>query len=132
MILVTKTSDQARQRDTPSLLLQFLLKPRVPCASLPASLLFYRLSGSAAYCLLFFLSTQPSLPHSPHRVYNSCRAVSCASSLLLRPPRFRPRFCSHLRYYCSRFRPRFRPRSHLVFVHGSLPLIHSRPRFHIE
>ena len=53
----------------------------------------------------------------PDRVYNSC-AVVCASSPLVRPtlscPRSRPpshpRPCCHLRY-CSRFRPRYRPRS---------------------
>ena len=91
--------------DTLSLLVKFLLKPWVPFASLPASLLFSRLSGLEAtepilFCLRFS-SFHPSLPRFPHRVYNSC-AVSCTSSPLLCPPRPRPR---------SRTRSHPRPRS---------------------
>ena len=86
-----------------------------------------------------FSSFRPSLPRFPHGVYKSC-AVSCASSPLFRPPRSYPRSCSryprprsHLRY-C----PRFRPRSHPMFVYESTPLspcplpprARSRPRSH--
>ena len=69
MILVTKTSDQTRLRGIRSLLVRFLLKPWVRCASLLASLLFSRLSGWAGTepnlsCLRFF-SFHPSLPRFP-------------------------------------------------------------------
>ena len=96
--------------NTLSLLVQFLLKPWVPCAPPPCFLavLFSRLSGLAATeptlsYLRFFNSFHPSLPRSPRGVYNSC-AVSCASAPLFRPPRSHPRPRSHLRH-CSRFRP---------------------------
>ena len=69
----------------------------MPCASLPASLPFYRLSGSALTeptisCLHFF-SFRPILSRIQRRIYNFS-GVSRASSPLLHPtdavPHFRP------------------------------------------
>ena len=67
IILITKTTDQTSERDTLSLLVQFLLKPGEPCASLSASLIFSKLSESAVtepirFCLL---SPSPSAQVSP-------------------------------------------------------------------
>ena len=81
---------------TLSLPIQLLLKPRTLYVFLYASLLFSSILGRKLLnqhflvYILFCLSTQVSLPHFLHRVYNSC-AVSCASSPLLLPPRSHPR-----------------------------------------
>ena len=59
LYLLRKSLIRRDKRDTLSLLVQFLLEPWVPCASPPASLLFFRLSGLAdtepsLSCLRFF------------------------------------------------------------------------------
>ena len=117
--------------DTLSLLVQYLLKSWVPCAFplLPCYSLDYlgwQLLDQP-YLLYVITSFHPSLSRFPLGVYNSC-AASCASSPLLRPPRYycRSRSQSHSRPRshipcCSRFRPRSRPRSHPVFADGSPP-----------
>ena len=124
MILVTKISDQTRQRGhtlstctKPYLGPEHLvLPPLFPCCSL----------GYPGWQLLnqpfiFYISFpfHPCLPCFPHGVY-SYFAVSCAFSPPFRPsqsysrPRYRRRR-SHL-HYSPRFRPRSRPRSHPVFA----------------
>ena len=71
IILTTKHLIRRDTGDRLSILVvQFLLKPRVPCASLPAFLLFSRLSVSAATeltlsCLRFLIFTPKSPPKSP-------------------------------------------------------------------
>ena len=114
MILITKISDQTRQRGHTLSTCTFLtspeclvLLPLLPCYSLDC---LGRQLLSQPFLVYIFSCFQRNPPRFPHRAYNSC-AVSCASSPLFRPPRCRP--CSDLRY-CSRFRPR----SHPVFVHG--------------
>ena len=132
--------------DKLSLLVQFILKPWLRCASPPASLLFSKTSGSAdtepTLSCLYFFAFHPILPHFPHRVYNSS-VVSFAYLPLLRPSR------SHLRsrpvpivatalvsvlapvpahvpvpILCSSTglhpRPRSRPRSHLASLRSPL------------
>ena len=122
MIVVTKTSGDAIE-GTHSLYLyksylspeNLVLPPLLPCCSL--DYLGWQLLKQPLLFYIFFISFHPCLPHFPHGVYNYF-AVSCAFSPLFRPPRSylrsrRPR--SHLRY-C----PRFRPRSHPVFVYGTV------------
>ena len=140
MVLITKTSDQTRQREhtlSTCTVHTYALGALCPPS---ASLRFSRLSEFAATestlsCLRF--------PRCVCIYYNSC-AFSCNSSPLFHPSQSRPRSRSrsrshsHLRSrfhvrYSSRFRPRSRPRSHPVFVHGSpspsLFPFPSRPRF---
>ena len=72
------------------LLLQFLLKLWMRCTSLPAFLLFSRLSWLAAtkpvlscFVILFLRSSLPRFPHHVHSSFWFC----CAYSPLLHPPR---------------------------------------------
>ena len=123
MILVTKTSDQTRQRGHTLSTCTNLTWALSTLCSPP--LLPYCSLGYPGWQLLnqpflfyIFLAFHPCLPRFPHGVY-SYFAVSCAFSPPVRPPQSysrsryrRPR--SHLRYS-----PRFRPRSHPVFVYGS-------------
>ena len=130
MILITKTSDQTRQRDTLSLFVQFYLSPEylvlpplLPCYFL--DYLGWQLLDQP-FLFYIFSSFHPSLSHFPHGVYNYF-AVFCDSSPLFRSLRsclrsrpHYPRSRSHLRY-CPCFRPRSRPRSHPVFIYESPP-----------
>ena len=126
MILVTKTSDQMRQRGYRAL--STLCSPPLrPCHSL--DYLGSQLLNQPFIFYFFKKSFHPSLPRFPHGFYNYF-AVSCAFSPLFRPPRSYPRSRSryprprsHLRY-CPRFRPRSRP----VPIRCSSTCLHSRPR----
>ena len=100
-----------------------MLPPLLPCYSLDY---LGRQLLNQPFIFYIFFAFHPSLPRFPHGVYNYF-AVSCAFSPLFHPPRSYPPSCSryprprsHLRY-CPRFRPRFRSRSHPVFVYGSPP-----------
>ena len=72
MILITKTSDQTRQRDTHSLLVQFLLELWVPCSLplLPCYSLEYLSWKLLDQPFLFYVfsSFHPTLPRFPHGV----------------------------------------------------------------
>ena len=120
--------------DTLSLLVQILLEPWAPCAPplLPCCSPGYPSWQLLNQPFLFYIvfAFHPCLHRFPHGVYKSC-AVSCASSPLLRPPRSYPRSRSHL-HCCSRFRPRSCPRSHPVFIQGSLLPSPSSPRPHLR
>ena len=95
MILITKTSDQMRQREhtlsTCTILIRALSTlcspPLHPCYSLD-----YPGWQLLDQPFLFYIcsSFHPSLPRFPHGVYNYF-AVSCAFSPLFRPPRSCPR-----------------------------------------
>ena len=92
MILVTKTSDQARQRGHTLSTFTILTSAQVSCAPPPATLLL-SIIGCLGWQLLnqpslFYIvfSFHPCLPRFPHGVYNYF-AISCAFSPLFRPPR---------------------------------------------
>ena len=112
VILVTKTSDQTRQRGHTLSTYTNLTCPLLPCYSLdnPGWQLL-----NQPFSFYIFFAFHPCLPRFPHGVYNYF-AVSCAFSPLFGPPQSysrsryrRPR--SHLRYS-----PRFRLRSRPVCV----------------
>ena len=150
MILVTKTSDQTRQRGHTLSTCTNLTRarstlcspPLLPCCSLgyPSWQLL-----NQPFLFYIFFAFHLCLPGFPCGVY-SYFAVSCAFSPPFRPPQSysrsryrRPR--SHLRYsprFCPRSRPRPRshprprprPRPHPVPAPVPVPVLRSFVRFH--